>query len=228
MAFRLGAWWLLAVAGTLAQIIITDDRTTRTDSTLSLTEGTTPTSLYQSYTSQRTQETNSLASSFPDNTVSVFTDNSTQSTATHSTPSNELTLLNGSNKPTTTAVSGNVTSTISSAPAATNTRPCNNYPEFCNRKYSNITEVACHNSPFITANNIAANQQYGVAQQLDDGVRFLQAQIQWPSNDTKPHFCHTSCDILDAGPITDWLTSVKNWLVDNPFDVVTILLGNGN
>ena len=227
MALRLGASWLLAIAGAVAQISITDDRTTRTDSTLSLTDGTTPTSLYQSYTSQKTQETDGFAS-FSDSTGSVFTDNSTTSTTTtHSRTSDTVTLLTGSAK-TTTTLSGNASTTTSSAPASTNTVPCNNYVEFCSRKYSNITEVACHNSPFITASNIAANQEYDVTQQLNDGVRFLQAQIQWPSNDTKPHFCHTSCDILDAGPITDWLTTVKDWVVGHPFDVITILLGNGN
>ncbi|KAI1365547.1 PLC-like phosphodiesterase [Xylaria arbuscula] len=226
MALRLGAWWLLAVAGTLAQISITDDRTTRTDTTLSLTADNTPTSLYESFASQVTQETDSLAS-FSDSTGSLITDNTTSSTTAHSKTSNTVTLLTGSAR-TTTTVSGNASTTISSAPAATNTVPCNNYVEFCSRKYSNITEVACHNSPFITTSNIAANQEYDVTQQLNDGVRFLQAQIQWPSNDTKPHFCHTSCDILDAGPITNWLTTVKDWVAAHPFDVVTILLGNGN
>jgi hypothetical protein len=88
--------------------------------------------------------------------------------------------------------------------------------------------VAAHNSPFVRTGSAAANQEYPVTTQLDDGIRFLQAQIQWPTNGTVPHFCHTSCDILDAGPITDWLTDVKNWVASHPYDVVTILLGNGN
>ncbi|KAI1284005.1 PLC-like phosphodiesterase [Xylaria sp. FL0933] len=227
MALRLGAGCLLAVAGALAQESVSDSRTTETRSTLSLTEGTTPTSLYESYTSQQTQDTASPAS-FSDATGFFITDNSTQSSTTKATTSTDtVTLLTGSAR-TTTTLSGNFSTTVTPTPSSTNTQPCNNYVEFCTRKYSNITEVACHNSPFLTPNNIAANQQYDVTQQLDDGVRFLQAQIQWPSNDTKPHFCHTSCDILDAGPITDWLTTVKDWVARHPFDVVTILLGNGN
>jgi hypothetical protein len=43
-----------------------------------------------------------------------------------------------------------------------------------------------------------------------------------------PHFCHTSCDVLDAGPITDYLGTVKTWVDNHPYDVVTILLENGN
>jgi hypothetical protein len=42
-----------------------------------------------------------------------------------------------------------------------------------------------------------------------------------------PHFCHTSCDILDAGPITDYLGTVYDWVATHPYDVVTIILGNG-
>ncbi|KAJ4306160.1 hypothetical protein N0V88_000956 [Collariella sp. IMI 366227] len=67
-----------------------------------------------------------------------------------------------------------------------------------------------------------------VVDQLNDGIRFLQAQVQWPTNGTVPHVCHTSCDLLDAGPLADWLTQVKDWVAGHPYDVVTVLLGNGN
>jgi hypothetical protein len=43
-----------------------------------------------------------------------------------------------------------------------------------------------------------------------------------------PHFCHTSCDLLDAGPIADYLTTIYNWVSTHPYDVVTILLENGD
>lgn len=88
--------------------------------------------------------------------------------------------------------------------------------------------VGCHNSPFVRPGNTGSNQALPVKVQLDDGVRFLQAQIQWPANSSTPHFCHTSCDLLDAGPITDWLSDVADWVDSHPYDVVTILLGNGN
>lgn len=109
-----------------------------------------------------------------------------------------------------------------------NTQPCNNYVELCTKKYGNITNVGAHNSPFVRPGNSGSNQALDVSNQLDDGIRFLQAQIQWPVNGTVPHFCHTSCDLLDAGPITDWLTQVRKWVDKHPYDVVTILLGNGN
>jgi hypothetical protein len=127
----------------------------------------------------------------------------------------------------TIVVGGNMTAT-STASQPVNTQPCNNYVEFCTRKYSNITNVAAHNSPFVRPGNSGSNQELPVRNQLDDGIRLIQAQIQWPNNASEPHFCHTSCDLLDAGPISEWLGEVVSWVEAHPYDVVTILLGNGN
>jgi len=162
-----------------------------------------PTGTYASYSSKVT-----ISGSLDDDT-STYTDGET---ATFATPSN----------------GGNTTETTSGVPEPTNTQPCNNHVELCTRRYSNITNVGCHNSPFVHPGNSGSNQELPVKVQLDDGIRFLQAQIQWPDNATEPHFCHTSCDLLDAGPITEWLTQVREWVADHPYDVITIMLGNGN
>ncbi|KAI0024286.1 PLC-like phosphodiesterase [Xylariomycetidae sp. FL0641] len=244
MARRLGAWALLFAARALADTTIhttltsiSDSRTTATDTTLHITENATPTGPYQSFASQESNGHSSELESMSDGTTSLggenATETGTESTVTQTVHKTTVTFLTGSQQTTSTGtVSDNSTqsstTTSSATPSVTNSQPCNNYPEFCNRKYGNITEISCHNSPFVTPNNVAANQQFDVTQQLNDGVRFLQAQIQWPSNGTEPHFCHTSCDILDAGPITDWLGKVKDWVASHPYDVVTILLGNGN
>lgn len=70
---------------------------------------------------------------------------------------------------------GNATSTSATATSTStepvNTRPCNGYPEFCSRNYSNITMVAAHNSPFVRLGNAASNQALEVLSQLDDGIR---------------------------------------------------------
>ncbi|KAI0164287.1 PLC-like phosphodiesterase [Hypoxylon sp. FL1284] len=223
---RFGSWTLLAAAvGVLGQSTVSDDRTTITGSAIT-TEEATPTGPYLSNTSQVTLGTD--LGSISDDASSVGTDNVTRSTISSSGTNTVIFLTGTTATATTTTASGNFSTTTSPTPAFTNTQPCNNYPEFCSRKYSNITYVACHNSPFITPNNLAANQLYDVTDQLNDGVRFLQGQIQWPTGGNEPHFCHTSCDILDAGPITDWLGKVKNWVASHPYDVVTVLLGNGN
>ena len=111
--------------------------------------------------------------------------------------------------------------------SAPNTVLCNGYAELCDRRYSNVSMVGAHNSPFVRSKNLAANQAFRVTQQLDDGIRFVQGQMRWPKDSTIPHFCHTSCNLLDAGPITDWLGEVRQWVDSHPSDVVTILLGNG-
>lgn len=191
---------------------------TRSDVTKSSTGP--PTGPYQTFSSRVTLATTSLPTD-----LGILTASYTESSST-----NTVTYLTGSASSATASGDGNNTAatTTSTAPRPTNTRPCNNYPELCVRKYSNTTQVGCHNSPFVRSGSAAANQQYPAASQLDDGVRFLQAQIQWPTNGTAPHFCHTSCDLLDAGPVTDWLRGVRDWVAAHPYDVVTILLGNGN
>lgn len=89
------------------------------------------------------------------------------------------TLLVGSSR-TTTSLNGTVTrnqtsSATSTSARPTNTRPCNGFPEFCSRKYSNITHVAAHNSPFVRVGNIAANQYLDVKTQLNDGIRMRES-----------------------------------------------------
>ena len=156
--------------------------------------------------------TTSLSNANTNTSITSFSSVTTSQTAT---------LLVGTNG----ASSSNGTST-STAPEATNTQPCNNYPEFCYRSYSNITYVAAHNSPFVNANNAAANQDFGVLDQLNDGIRMLQGQTHYVNNTL--FFCHTSCDLLNGGSVEAYFTNVSKWLAANPYDVVTILIGNSD
>ncbi|KAF2441677.1 PLC-like phosphodiesterase [Karstenula rhodostoma CBS 690.94] len=125
---------------------------------------------------------------------------------------------------TSTVLSATVTTSTAAPPV--NTQPCNNYPEFCNRKYSNITEVCAHNSPFLRARNVGSNQELTVTQQLDDGIRVLQGQAHYINGTL--YYCHTSCDLLNAGTVEDYLRTVTEWIAAHPFDVVTIIFGNYN
>lgn len=104
--------------------------------------------------------------------------------------------------------------------------PCNGYREFCNRGYGNITHIAAHNSPFDIRGNVASNQEYGVTTQLNDGVRMLQFQVHRPNDTSGLLLCHSSCDLLYAGTLESYLREVTQWLDQNPFDVITILMGN--
>ncbi|GAD96660.1 hypothetical protein NFIA_016020 [Paecilomyces variotii No. 5] len=161
------------------------------------------------------------------------TGNSTDDSA-HTTTSASLTMLVGGHGAGTTTLSGNATATgnssmtshTSQTPLPTNTRPCNGYPEFCARNYSNITNVAAHNSPFVRAGNWASNQALPVTNQLNDGIRMLQFQTHWENNTI--WLCHTSCEILNVGTLESYLTTVTQWLRQNPYDVITILMGNSD
>ncbi|KAI9811622.1 MAG: hypothetical protein M1827_005371 [Pycnora praestabilis] len=135
-------------------------------------------------------------------------------------------VINGTKTSNATATtSGNSTSTAT-AQTPTNTQPCNNWPEFCERKYSNITEVCAHNSPFVRPGNAASNQELSVLSQLNDGIRMLQGQTHLVNGTM--YFCHTSCDLLNAGTVEAYLATVTSWISSHPYDVVTILLANGD
>ena len=71
------------------------------------------------------------------------------------------------------------------------------------------------------------NQDVSVTDQLNKGIRFLQAQSHL--NIFKDlSLCHTSCFLKDAGPVSSYLSSIKGWLDKNPNEVVTLLLTNGD
>lgn len=176
-------------------------------------------------------------------TVSSNATASGNSTTTSATQ----TLLVGTPKTTTTlngTATGNSTASATSTSAQpTNTVPCNGFPEFCSRRYSNITHVAAHNSPFVRPGNLAANQMLDVETQLNDGIRMrksavypgaialtnnLEVQFQTHYENNTIYLCHSSCEILNVGTLENYLQTVTKWLRANPYDIVTILMGNSD
>ena len=181
---------------------------------------------YQSLTSTKTLYSNGLSGGIENlaTTIAVANASAILSPAPSSSsqsPSTSFTLLQGPD-PITPAVNGTATANFTSTRTSTsgqptNTQPCNNYPELCTRKYSNITEVAAHNSPFVAPNNAAANQALGVIHQLNDGIRMLQGQTHLV-NDTV-YYCHTSCDLLNAGTAESYYANIARWVRGHPYDV---------
>lgn len=118
---------------------------------------------------------------------------------------------------------------------ATAQTPCNNSPSLCSRAYNNITQLGAHDSPFLrnknTSFSTSGNHYYDTTTQLDAGVRFLSAQVHKSDNGTGAdqwHLCHTSCDLLDAGTLENWLSNIKAWMDKNTNDVVTVLIVNSD
>jgi hypothetical protein len=107
---------------------------------------------------------------------------------------------------------------------------CNNSPDLCSRPYDQVVHLGAHDSPFrrdaSTDFSTSGNQFYNSTVQLNAGVRLLSAQVH--QSNGAWHLCHSSCDLLDAGSLTDWLEEVKAWMDKNPNDVVTILLVNSD
>lgn len=114
--------------------------------------------------------------------------------------------------------------------ALAQTTACNNSPELCSRQYNNITHLGAHDSPFLrdasTTWSTSGNQFYNTTVQLQAGVRLLTAQVH--SDNGTWRLCHSSCDLLDAGTLSNWLGEIKGFMDDNPNEVVTILLVNSD
>jgi hypothetical protein len=195
-----------------------------------LSEAATPTGSYQSYTSTitRASDTEVVYGSIYYSVTSVGTENVTitSTIAPDATSAASITLLEGTQSVAFATINSSAASSTSTAAQPINTTPCNGYAEFCDRVYSNITMIAAHNSPFVLVGNAAANQALPVTQQLNDGIRLLQAQAHVVNGTV--FLCHTSCDILNAGTLEAYLTTVSTWVARHPFDVVTLLIGNGD
>ncbi|CAF9913352.1 hypothetical protein IMSHALPRED_000986 [Imshaugia aleurites] len=191
-----------------------------------------PTGSDVSYLSYTTTSTLNGTTVIFQTTMAVGNASSSSSTSKHAT-STSVTLLQGSMRSSSTTSNGTMTgnstaSRTSSTAVPTNTQACNNYPEFCSRKYSNITYVGAHNSPFVVPDNAASNQQLGVLDQLNDGIRMLETETHYNSTTSTVSCCHTSCDLLDVGTVQSYLTNITAWIKTHPYDVITILLSNSD
>lgn len=100
---------------------------------------------------------------------------------------------------------------------------CNGHSELCDKKYSNVTFLGAHNS-YAVGQSIADNQNKNVTEQLNDGIRTLQVQTHNATDGI--HLCHSSCSLVDAGLLSDWLGSVATWVKANPTEVISIVLVN--
>lgn len=93
-----------------------------------------------------------------------------------------------------------------------------------------MVHLGAHDSAFVrdasTGFSVSGNQYYNTTVQLSAGVRLVSAQVH--ESNGEYHLCHSSCDLLDAGILSDWLEEIKKWLDNNPNEVVTVLLVNSD
>lgn len=131
---------------------------------------------------------------------------------------------------TATSAVSDAASTAVSAATSTSTVACNNSPDLCSRQYSNVTHMGAHDAAFLrdssTDNSVAGNQYYNATRALNAGIRLLSLQVH-NSNGTL-QLCHTTCALLDAGTLEDFLGKIKLWMDENPNEVVTLLIVNSD
>ncbi|KAF1826469.1 PLC-like phosphodiesterase [Dissoconium aciculare CBS 342.82] len=117
-----------------------------------------------------------------------------------------------------------------STAALLNTRQvqnCSGRPEFCDRKYSNVSLIGAHDSGFVgPILDPRVNQELNVKAQLDAGIRWLEIQVHVLNGVLS--LCHTSCLELYAGSLAKYLSDVKTWLDSHPNDVVSMILANAD
>jgi len=124
--------------------------------------------------------------------------------------------------------------TTASRPAstivATSNTACNNSPDLCSRNYNNITHMGGHNAAFVrdstTSFSTSGNQYYNATVALSAGLRLLSGQVHRDNGTIK--LCHSSCALLDAGPLTTWLSEIRTWMDSNPREVVTLIIVNSD
>jgi hypothetical protein len=144
--------------------------------------------LYSQHTSAQTSLITSIPS-VPSSLVTQITPAANTSSASFSTSilsdarnaNSTSSLLSSSTTPDITVIAGtpaprpssNGTTTTAASPSrpSVNTTPCNGHAEFCNRRFSNVSMVVAHNSPFVKPHNAASNQVLPVTTQLQDGIR---------------------------------------------------------
>ncbi|KAJ1680422.1 hypothetical protein EV182_000002 [Spiromyces aspiralis] len=146
----------------------------------------------------------------------------------------------------TVPLSRRASSTKSSSSSSSRNIECNGYQELCDRPYNRVSFPATHNSYAYATNNIAANQEKSIRQQLDGGIRVFMLDIHRKDRNTIPasvnirrkrddssdpsgiSLCHTLCLLLYDGPLADELLNFRQYLDANPHEVLTIFFENND
>lgn len=160
-----GAYLLLAL------LRYANGATTSTSSDSSTTGSAGTTNTTTSFEASLTEIPTGSGATYPDQGItSTYSTSSAFNNATASLhPSNQTATSTSTSSATETELGGTRTASAISNPSS-GVR-CNGYTEFCNRKYSNVTYVVAHNSPFHKPNNAASNQDFDVTTQLNNGIR---------------------------------------------------------
>lgn len=123
------------------------------------------------------------------------------------------------------------------APAAAAVLPCNGDPSLCGRTLDRVVLPATHNSMSNAADGWQIpNQQVGIPQQLEAGVRGLLIDTYYahpgpdgklvtdtvPTAGSQLYLCHVACS-LGATRLVHALRGIRRWLRDHPRNVLLFI-----
>ncbi|KAF9438819.1 hypothetical protein BGZ76_004419 [Entomortierella beljakovae] len=109
----------------------------------------------------------------------------------------------------------------------TNAQECNGYAELCSKTYDQVTYATAHNAfAYTPAGALALNQDNDIPTQLNDGIRALMFDAYTSSSPSDIQLCHSSCTLLDAGPLSKALAQIKTFMDAHPSEVITIFWEN--
>ena len=98
---------------------------------------------------------------------------------------------------------------------------CNGSVELCARRYDEVAYPTTHNAMSNARDGWQSpNQTFGIARQLDDGVRGLMLDVHPWGDDIL--LCHVFCP-LGSLPLVDGLAIVERFLHDHRGEVVTLI-----
>lgn len=101
---------------------------------------------------------------------------------------------------------------------------CNGFSELCDRRPDELTILMTHNSYNTKRDKFKfPNQYYSVYKQLSDGVRGLMLDVYSTS---KGLMLYHGYSILGKKTLASVLTEIKNFLEENPDEVITIIFEN--
>lgn len=101
-------------------------------------------------------------------------------------------------------------------------RTCNGHVELCDRRVDEVTFPATHNAMSAADEGWKMpNQKYGLARQLDDGIRAMLLDVHLYKKELM--LCHSLC-LLGSRPLDDALFDLRDFLRANRGEVLTLIL----
>ncbi len=99
---------------------------------------------------------------------------------------------------------------------------CNGHESLCDKSYDEVAYLTTHNAYNSEQDDfMLPNQTYGITQQLNDGVRGLMIDVY--NEDGVPTVYH-GFTFLGTALFADNLLEIKDFLIANPNEIITIIL----